>query len=36
MAHIRFHILPGNGAATEEQNRAADDPVSASAFTSSN
>ena len=27
--HIRFHILPQNGSATEEQERAADDLVSA-------
>lgn len=26
--HIRFHILPQNGAATDEQTRAADDLVS--------
>ena len=27
--HIRYHILAGNGAATDEQTRAADDLVSA-------
>jgi DNA-binding FrmR family transcriptional regulator len=27
--HIRFHILPVNGGATDEQNRAADDLVTA-------
>ncbi len=27
--HIRFHILPPNGGATDEQERAADDLVSA-------
>jgi DNA-binding FrmR family transcriptional regulator len=27
--HIRYHILPRNGMATDEQNRAADDLVSA-------
>jgi DNA-binding FrmR family transcriptional regulator len=27
--HIRFHILPRNGSATDEQERAADDLVSA-------
>ena len=27
--HIRYHILPRNGAATDEQTRAADDLVSA-------